>query len=66
MHKAFIWSYNSLLNLPDAAVAVVVAFSPKVASALERDSLPILQRLFKLFGSGGSPCVIPPVLVMMK
>ena len=51
---------------PDVADAVVVALSPKVASAFERDSLPILQRLFKLFGRGGKPCVIPPVLVMVK
>ena len=44
---------------------VDVALRPKLASALERDSFPMLHRLPKLFGSGGNPCVIPLVLVMM-
>jgi hypothetical protein len=47
------------------AAVVVVALSPKEASALESDSLPMLQRLFRLFGSGGSPCVIPPELAIL-
>ena len=51
--------------LPTVADAVVVALSPKLASAFERDSFPMLQRLFRLFGSGGKPWVIPLVLVIV-
>ena len=51
--------------LPEVVVVVVAGRRPNVASAFDRDSLPILQRPVKLFGSGGRPCVIPLVLVIV-
>ena len=46
-----------------AAVEAVVLSWPRVASALDNDSLPILRRPVRLLGNGGRPWRPPPLLV---